>query len=40
MAIRKFDVIVKSFLYERGQTAICHCEPYKIETGLSVECGA
>src|ERR1051325_7942411 len=27
MAIRKFEVIVQSLLYECGQTVICHCEP-------------
>ena len=40
MAIREFEVIVQSLLYECGQTVICHCEPERIEAGLSVEYGA
>jgi len=36
----KLEVIVHSFYYEGGQTTIYRCEPDKIESGLSVECGA
>ena len=36
----KLEVIVHSFYYEGGQTTIYRCEPERIETILSVECGA
>jgi hypothetical protein len=36
----KLEVVVHSFYYEGGETAIYRCEPVKIEAVLSVACGA
>jgi hypothetical protein len=36
----KLEVIVHSFYYEGGETAIDRCHPDKIEPVLSIECGA